>query len=271
MLELDFVRLVMFLRWLESALVVLSITVFTLNLTLIFIIFVFLTVEFWIWGMKCTSSMHGSAQDLDISKVKYLAVVIDSEEALQTLNVLQLLRWLAAIGLRNVCLYDKEGVLKISQEALRLWLKSERMSNETTGDPLLEPKNMSLEVISFSDGKHAVTKAANVLLKKYYLNGNTEKPNLTESDMADALGDIGHGGAEPDLMLIYGPARCHLGFPAWRIRYTEMVHMGPLKSMKFGALMKAIHRYMKRYASSGNSCKPPFKNNIYIADSKTYN
>ncbi|KAK4407337.1 hypothetical protein Sango_0314700 [Sesamum angolense] len=119
---------------------------------------------------------------------------------------------------------------------------------------------MSLEVISFSDGKHAVTKAANVLLKQHYLNGNTEKPNLTEADMADALGEMvtsiflvnsGHGGAEPDLMLIYGPARCHPGFPAWRIHYTEMVHMGPLKSMKFGALMKAIHRYMKPYASSG--------------------
>ncbi|KAL0435485.1 UNVERIFIED_CONTAM: hypothetical protein Sradi_0256400 [Sesamum radiatum] len=133
-------------------------------------------------------------------------------------------------------------------------------AQETTGDPLLEQKNMSLEVISFSDGKHAVTKSANVLLKKHYLNGNTEKPNLTELDMADTLGEIvtsifmvnsGHGGAEPDLMLIYGPARCHLGFPAWRICYTELVPMGPLKSMKFGALMKAIRRYTMVHQNYG--------------------
>lgn len=48
-------------------------------------------------------------KDLDINKVKYLAVVIDSEEALHTLQVLDLLRWLAAIGLKKVCLYDAEG------------------------------------------------------------------------------------------------------------------------------------------------------------------
>ncbi|KAK4401557.1 hypothetical protein Sango_0896400 [Sesamum angolense] len=273
MLELDFVRLVMFLRWLESAvldlgdemhkfyaricsvsigfgcswhaILILSLvnvvsvaSTGDLGLRLLWhIIHLFVSIWYFIVGLMNTlenflisSGLFKRYRDLDISKVKYLAVVIDSEEALQTLNVLQLLRWLAAIGLRNVCLYDKEGVLKISQEALRLWLKSER-----------------------------IYKAANVLLKKYYLNGNTEKSNLTESDMADALAEIGHGGAEPDLMLIYGPARCHLGFPAWRIRYTEMVHMGPLKSMKFGALMKAIRRYMKRYASSGNSCKPPIQ------------
>lgn len=32
-----------------------------------------------------------------------------SEEALQTPKVLELLRWLAVISLKNVCLYDKEG------------------------------------------------------------------------------------------------------------------------------------------------------------------
>ncbi|KAL3814147.1 hypothetical protein ACJIZ3_015415 [Penstemon smallii] len=91
---------------------------------------------------------------------EYLAVVIDSEEALQTLKVLDLLRWLEAIGLKN---------------------------ETATSEPLLEPKYMNLEVVSFSDGKHAVAKAANFLLEKQYLGANTEKPNLTESDITDAL------------------------------------------------------------------------------------
>ncbi|XP_020550162.1 uncharacterized protein LOC105163525 isoform X2 [Sesamum indicum] len=109
------------------------------------IIHFFVSIWYFFVGLMNTlesflisSGLFKRYRDLDISKVKYLAVVIDSEEALQNLNVLQLLRWLAAIGLRNVCLYDKEGVLKISQEALKLWLKSERTSNETTGDPLFE-------------------------------------------------------------------------------------------------------------------------------------
>ncbi|CAA0807600.1 Undecaprenyl pyrophosphate synthetase family protein [Striga hermonthica] len=93
---------------------------------------------------------------------------------------------------------------------------------EGTSDPVLEQKYMSLEVISFSDSKDAVAKAANFLLKKRYLDTD-ETPELTEPDMTNALEALGYGTLEPDLMLIYGPARCHLGFPAWRSRYTEMV------------------------------------------------
>lgn len=129
----------------------------------------------------------------------------------------------------------------------------------TNKDALLDQKYMNLEVISYTDGKHAVARAANHLFKKHYLSANSEKPELTESDMADALAAIGmlipiffllcnyllyrdnryispwllivsiilvksgYGVPEPDLMLIYGPVRCHLGFPAWRLRYTEIV------------------------------------------------
>ncbi|XP_073146795.1 uncharacterized protein [Henckelia pumila] len=186
----------------------------------------------------------------DISKVQNLAVVFDSKEALQTIKVLDLLRWLADNGVKNVCLYDREGVLKHFKEALLLLLESEKISKESTSKPLLEQKQMSLEVISFSDGKLAVTKAANFLLEKHYLSVSKEK-HLTESDMNDALGAIGYGGSEPDLMLIYGPARCHLGFPAWRIRYTEIVYMGPVKSMKFGSLIKAIHRFTMLHQNYG--------------------
>ncbi|KAG8364321.1 hypothetical protein BUALT_Bualt19G0116600 [Buddleja alternifolia] len=193
---------------------------------------------------------------LDISKVQYLAVVVDSEEARQTLKVFKLLQWLAAIGLEKICLYDKEGVLKKSKEDLALWLKSVKASKETANEPLPGKKNMDLEVISFADGKHAIAKAANYLLEKHYLSAKTEKTNLTESDMTDALEAIGLTGmgvqtSDPDLMLIYGPARCHLGFPAWRIRYTEIVHMGPLKSMKFGALIKAFYRFTMVHQNYG--------------------
>ncbi|KAL3621226.1 hypothetical protein CASFOL_036138 [Castilleja foliolosa] len=208
-----------------------------------------------------SSGVFKRYKNLDISKVKYLAVVIDSDEARDIMKVLELLRWLADIGFKKVCLYDKEGVLKKSKEALALWSKSEIMSKNAVingpliqkrsifvqkangvEDPLPERKCMRLEVISFSDSKHAVAEAANFLLKKHYLNSD-EKPQLTERDMTDALKAIGYGTLEPDLMLIYAPARCHMGFPAWRSRYTEMVHMGPLKSMKLGAIIKAVHRH----------------------------
>lgn len=46
---------------------------------------------------------------LDLGKLKYLAIVIESEEAYQTSKVIELLQWLEAIGVKRVCLYDTEG------------------------------------------------------------------------------------------------------------------------------------------------------------------
>lgn len=270
MLELHFTPLMVFLRWVESIILNLrhemqKIPVFIYSignygLRLLWLtMHLMLSLWYFVLGLAneienflISSGLSKRYRAVDISKVQCLAVVVDSEEALQTWKVLHLLRWLAAIGLRNVCLYDNEGVLKRSEEALLLLLKSEKLYEETTsGQPLRDQKYMNLEVISFSDGKHAVAKAANFLFTCHYLSAKTEDLNLTESDMTDALGAIGCGGSEPDLMLIYGPARCHLGFPAWRIRYTEIVHMGPLMSMKFGALIKAIHRFTMVHQNHG--------------------
>ncbi|KAL2508976.1 Ditrans [Forsythia ovata] len=61
----------------------------------------------------------------------------------------------------------------------------------TTSNPPVDEKGMSLEFISFSDGKEAVARAVNFLFEKHYSSENKEKPNFTESDMAGALREIG--------------------------------------------------------------------------------
>lgn len=48
-------------------------------------------------------------KDLQLKKLRYLAIVVDSEEALQTSRILKLLQWLSAIGVKHVSLYDMEG------------------------------------------------------------------------------------------------------------------------------------------------------------------
>lgn len=48
---------------------------------------------------------------INVSKVRYLAIVFDSEDARQTSKVFELLQWLADIGIKKVCLYDTEGSL----------------------------------------------------------------------------------------------------------------------------------------------------------------
>ncbi|KAI5314276.1 PREDICTED: dehydrodolichyl diphosphate [Prunus dulcis] len=65
-----------------------------------------------------------SYKALNLGKLRYLAIVIESEEAYQTLKVIELLQWLEAIGVKRVCLYDTEGVLKKSKEAILNKLKN---------------------------------------------------------------------------------------------------------------------------------------------------
>ncbi|KAI4318360.1 hypothetical protein MLD38_032076 [Melastoma candidum] len=185
---------------------------------------------------------------LDLGKLRYLAVVIDSVEARQTEKVIELLQWLAKMGVRRACFYDPEGVLERSKDVILRKLNFISLLEDSTDDasPAYE-KKLILEVASKSDGKEAVARAANLLLVKYLKSKSSsedkEENFFTEECMTEALKAVGCRGPEPDLLLVYGPARCHLGFPAWRLRYTEVVHMGPLKSMKYGALISAIYKY----------------------------
>ncbi|OMO73749.1 Di-trans-poly-cis-decaprenylcistransferase-like protein [Corchorus capsularis] len=196
------------------------------------------------WGvLKRYRSLH-------VNKLRYLAIVVESEEAYETSKIIALLQWLADIGVKHVCLYDMEGILKKSKDFILAKVDGAVLYGEThENNKLLDQTHMTLEFASFCDGKEAVAKAANVLFMKYVKSGATDQNQkghiFTESQMSEALKTIGSGGPEPDLLLVYGPARCHLGFPAWRIRYTEIVHMGPLKSMKYGSLIKAIHKFTR--------------------------
>lgn len=182
---------------------------------------------------------------IDTGRVKYLAIVLDSKESRRTSEVIELLQCIERIGLKNVCLYDYEGVLKKSKKIIMEKFSRANLYEEasTIGSPLLDKEPMTLEFASFSDGKEAIAQAANYIFTNYYMSGYQKGLPCTESHIDEALKAIGYGQPDPDLILIYGTARCNLGFPAWRIRYTETAHMGSLKSMKYGSIRKAIHRF----------------------------
>ncbi|GAV73728.1 hypothetical protein CFOL_v3_17211 [Cephalotus follicularis] len=195
-----------------------------------------------------SSGLLKSYKALNAGKLKYLAIVVESEEAYQISKVIELLQWLTTIGVKNACLYDAEGVLKKSKEVILGKLSNATLFEEADkNDSLLDEKHITLEFASLSDGKEAVAKAANLLLAKYSkftsFGGDQEEQTFTEAHLTEALGTIGCQGPEIDLLLVYGPERCHLGFPAWRLRYTEILHMGPLNSMSYGFLIKAIHKF----------------------------
>ncbi|KAK8943812.1 hypothetical protein KSP40_PGU007434 [Platanthera guangdongensis] len=190
-----------------------------------------------------------SYQNLQLHNLRHLAIVVDSEEARNTLMVKELLHWVSKIGVNYLTLYDMEGVLKKSLDG--------DLSNFASGMTSASQQNrMIIELLSFADSKAGVAKAASFLCSKYQndelASSSKKEPALTESEIDDALNAVGCGGPDPDLLLIYGPVRCHLGFPAWRIRYTEIIHMGSLKSMKYGAILKAFYEYSKKQQNYGN-------------------
>ncbi|PNX67973.1 nogo-B receptor-like, partial [Trifolium pratense] len=51
-------------------------------------------------------------------KLQYLAIVIESEDAHQTSKVVKLLQWLDSVGVKNVCLYDMNGMKGLDNQQL---------------------------------------------------------------------------------------------------------------------------------------------------------
>ncbi|XP_043709261.1 dehydrodolichyl diphosphate synthase complex subunit NUS1-like isoform X2 [Telopea speciosissima] len=224
-----------------------------------------LAVTIWYFGLDIAHMLQGylissgllrNYKVQNLSSLRYLAIVVDSEEAHHTSWVVELLNWLLAIGVKHVCLYDMEGVLKESKEIILKKLDDARPWEVADERSLyMERKHMVLEFLSFSDGKEGVAKAASFLCSKYLKGGSggeDQEPVFTEPEMTSALRAVGCGGPEPDLLLVYGPGRCHLGFPAWRLRYTEIVHMGSLKSMNYGAMIKSICKFTMVHQNYGS-------------------
>ncbi|KAL6888317.1 hypothetical protein ACP4OV_009343 [Aristida adscensionis] len=207
-----------------------------------------------------SSKLLPKYQNLHLEGLNCLGVVVDSREAKNAINVKQLLHWFANIDIKYVALYDIEGVLK---ESLEAGMEASRVENLRSSSDIsantktshCSYRGMVIECLSGSDGKEGIAKATNLLYSAYrnsYTHGYG-KNNIvfTEADMAYALRTVGSSGPEPDLLLVYGPVRCHLGFPAWRLRYTEIMHMGPLKSVKYGAIVKVLYQFSQKRQNYG--------------------
>lgn len=66
---------------------------------------IFNTIESYL----ITNGYVNAYTDLNLDRVKYLGIVVDSDEARDTSKVVELLEWLSSIGVKRICLYDREG------------------------------------------------------------------------------------------------------------------------------------------------------------------
>lgn len=220
--------------------------------------FLHLVIIIWHVILRTTLTLHSylissgllkKYKTLDLTNLRYLAIVVEDEEAYDVARIVKLLQWLSQIGVKPICLYDRAGVLKECKKVILQELDAREWENDVKRIDL-DQDQMTLEFASLSDGKAGIAKASSLLCSKYLKidssDGNQHKPTIfTESDLTEALREVGHYGPKPSLLLTYGAVRCHLGFPAWRTPYTEIVHMGPLKSMKYGALLKSIEEFTR--------------------------
>ncbi|KAI3991907.1 hypothetical protein MKX01_012852 [Papaver californicum] len=220
--------------------------------------FLHLVITVWHLMLRITLTLHSylissgllkKYKTLDLTNLRYLAIVVEDEEAYDIARIVKLLWWLSQIGVKGICLYDRAGVLKECKKVILQELDAKELGSDEKRI-YLDQNQMTLEFASFSDGKAGIAKASSLLCSKYLKidssGGNQNEPTIfTESDLTEALVEVGHNGPKPSLLLTYGVVRCHLGFPAWRMPYTEIAHMGPLKSMKYGALLKAIEEFTR--------------------------
>lgn len=65
-----------------------------------------------IFNLECcliSSGLLWKYRNLQLGRLKYLAIVVDSREAKNTVKINQLLCWLKTLGVKYVCLYDIDG------------------------------------------------------------------------------------------------------------------------------------------------------------------
>ncbi|XP_022678979.1 uncharacterized protein LOC101760549 isoform X5 [Setaria italica] len=150
-----------------------------------------------IYNLECyiiSSGLLRKYRYLHLDRLKYLAIVVDSKEAKNTVKIRQLLCWLSTMGVKYICLYDIEGVLKKSFEPAMKGSRDGKAGEYLGISASISHsghKDLVIECVSGSDGKEGIAKAASLLCSTY-LNGDThgdgkKEPTFTEADMASAL------------------------------------------------------------------------------------
>lgn len=229
-----------------------------LHLTFIVIAYV-ATIINKSWSLLFAKESLEKSRASQRKKPQIVGVVIESEEAETEMSkVCKLLMWLADIGVQHVSLYDMEGLLKQSKRSLEktlgnlntqiqlvsTWEEHEKWTSESQ---ITEQPIMTVELLSICDGKEGIAKAARYLcentLQKINSEGQHIDLKLTEADINRGLEAAGCAGPEPDLLLVFGFTRCLLGFPAWRLPFTEIIYMGMLKSLTLDSLLNAVDEF----------------------------
>ncbi|KAF9592481.1 hypothetical protein IFM89_015052 [Coptis chinensis] len=153
-----------------------------------------------------SSGIVNKYKAIDLTNLQYLAIVVESQEAYDMARVVKLLHWLSKIGVKHICLYDMDGVLKKTRKFILEKLGESRLWHLEDGEKssCLDETQRTLEFLSISDGKEGTAKAASHLCTKLWRATTqpasslwTSEVSLRLSCMENAVyGDCTHGTIE---------------------------------------------------------------------------
>eukprot|EP01063_Lacrimia_lanifica_P008084 TRINITY_DN15213_c0_g1_i1.p1 TRINITY_DN15213_c0_g1~~TRINITY_DN15213_c0_g1_i1.p1 ORF type:complete len:202 (+),score=81.06 TRINITY_DN15213_c0_g1_i1:45-650(+) len=150
----------------------------------------------------------------------HLAVVLQNGNEARADGIERVLHWAAEKDVPLVTLYHMApGVL----EALEL-----RPPTRTQGGSSFETL-----FISSKDGRAAFNAA---------VQAAPQPADITEAYLDEQLVAF-RGRPDPELMIVFGAARCVYGFPAWPISVTEMCFNTSLAQYSYNDFLHDLHHY----------------------------
>ncbi|THU64360.1 hypothetical protein C4D60_Mb01t25670 [Musa balbisiana] len=198
------VSLLLFRSWqkLNASIILKLILVFCWYLMhlLVCLVHIISSLKKWLLSYIISFGLLSKYQNLRLDTLNCLAVVVDSEEATDTRKIKHLLCWLLTMDIKYITLYDMQGVLKktLGNDLMSLTKTSTRscsVDDVKTMASVFQMEKMTVEILSLSDGKEGIAKAATFLCSKYMkddsVSCNKSEPAFTESDVANALNVVG--------------------------------------------------------------------------------
>jgi len=163
--------------------------------------------------------------------------------------------WAIALGIQNISLYDRHGILKSAEvrlgkiirekvhNLLGLTAKYVILKNDSTTQRITYSNSVCVHLLSEEDGKPDILAAGKKITSDYC----TKKIKLSEItiDYVDKYLEASENVPDPDLLIQFGPVSSLLGFLPWQTRLTEILHVQTHVNLSFKQFYGLLEKYSK--------------------------
>ncbi|GAM86678.1 hypothetical protein ANO11243_046960 [Dothideomycetidae sp. 11243] len=203
---------------------------------------------------------------------KHLSISLSLEgrmdgAALETLisNLCECAAWTACVGIPELSIYERTGVLKSSLPQLHRKIASTLSSyygSDNAGRPTVSlrapqipafsppaaspdpskatPPHLSILLLSESDGRRTLvdlTKTLAEMSQKHKLSPEDISTELIDAELKESVMD------EPDLLILFGDSVVLDGYPPWQVRLTEIFHVPDNHEVSYQVFLRGLQKF----------------------------